>query len=372
MLKIEQHLRTALGRSVLTVYRFNSGEQTTLPWFELPSTWLVVVADDLPLEQLHSALRPLVVAGKNRPIIVRASWLNSYIELNPLLAYTLSQHNPVSGPRIPISERAVPAATQAAYLAERTLCASTALFQPDTTASDALRALAGSLAIDVAQHDSASLFAIIHATIAERFALTSAENEPIDPDLAPFAAIYEELDSAILVLPDTAVANSAEIDWPAIAGRYRRDFKHLAVTTTTHLRLSASQQMAVAFQTGKYRLQHGQDVLATLSIGSADVLRQALRFVINTMTQLIPTQYLGTEGQRLHHGLHALQNQLLKIQLQYEVLCLLDFAEAGDVPRFQEVGRDYMRRLVAIEDQLTAWRSIYEKALATLAAQEDG
>ena len=51
-------------------------------------------------------------------------------------------------------------------------------------------------------------------------------------------------------------------------------------------------------------------------------MRQVQRHIVKLQTEVLSTTCLGMDEPQLRQGLHALQNQLLKIQLQYEVLCL--------------------------------------------------
>lgn len=371
MFDLQSHLDSAVGNRLVTLLHHPGNvRRASLPWFRPHGEWLAVVADEITAEQLHNAFRPIVATNSPRPTIVRAGWLRSFTVSRPLAAYAWAQadarinSNPFAGAPLPSKE------SQAAYLAYRALRASRILFDRLLSTSDRaailaeLQTLAADLGIDSAETESPkSLLSAIHRAIANLFPFASRQTE-CDTGAAPLLTVFEELDTLILVLSQPAVNQLAGVNWATLPQIRQTAHRSIMITTAAHLELVARHEMAIAFRTGQYTLQTGCDMMGLVEIQWQDVLRRALRTVVTAATDQLSHCVWGTQNPRLRHGLHAVQNTLLKIQLQYEVLCLLNDLDTQEMTWPALVpGAPTVERLEAIESAVTTWRTLYEQLL---------
>lgn len=371
----EHQLNAVLGQSLLALYAVDCSRH--LAWYRPASPWLAVVTDDVPLERIHAALYALRSSDQVVPVVVRIGKLQAYLTLNPMMQRCMRE----SAEKQTRTTFALPVAAalstdqQAAHVALRLMEATPLLFPQMLTAAEqdkqtgTLDALAS--AFDIEPSAPATMIAAVHQAIAKHF--NEAVSIPVaayphdSPTPFELYAVYEELDTAILVLPDSIAPQIATIDWATAAHIYQNRFRHLMVTTGAHLRLIAQFELTPAFFTGQYMLNWGHDVLESQPLSLNMVLRQVQRQIMLLQTNTLSMSCLGMDEPRLRHGLHVLQNQLLKIQLQYEVLCLHGVMALQRAPQWRyQVGDEPVARLKRVERHLAAWYKLYDEVLRTL------
>ncbi|MCO5184868.1 MAG: hypothetical protein M9965_13130 [Anaerolineae bacterium] len=374
MHSIERHLYAMLGPSLLALYAVDCSHQ--LGWYRPATPWLAVVADNLPLDRIHAMLATLRASDEAVLTVVRAGQLQAYLTLNPMMGHCVTDSAETHA--APFTLPAAPAlsiAQQTAYIALQLMAATRLLFPQVQIEADKEKqtALLNGLAnaFDLEQSIPATMIAAIHRAVTQRFGETDIGSTEVCEDVSPvpfrLCAVYEELDTAILVVPDSIVPQIATIDWSAVIRLYQSQFRHLMVTTVSHLRLIAHYELAPAFFTGQYVLNWGRDMLQAQPFSLTTVVRQVQRHIVKLQTEVLSTTCLGMDEPQLRQGLHALQNQLLKIQLQYEVLCLHGVMAVQRAPQWRyQLSEEPLTRMKRIERHLAAWYRLYDEVLQTL------
>ena len=337
---------------------------------------LAVVAPNANLTAVRDSLKALAHPLPIAPFIVREDMLAQYLMLNPALVQQLqagdcvgNTHNLAHYPQPTESD-------QIAVLADQLLKASVLLMperlQPDErhTAFATLQSLTCAFGLDEnrpIQERLGHMQAIItdrymHAC-PDLFADVNDETDPLPTHLPPIQAIYEEIDSALIVLPDDAADIWVNTDWEAVADHYAPTFNRFSVTTAAQLRLLASDQMAVGFGIGRYKHHWGNDILDSM-IPLESILHASARYILKIGVEILPTRYLCASDNELHTVIHDVQNHLLKAQLRHDLLRLMyDLPPLEIDPLRTDRTMPLDERVCNIAHHLADWVAYYQQLL---------
>jgi hypothetical protein len=167
----------------------------------------------------------------------------------------------------------------------------------------------------------------ISADIPALLALCATLSPPADlpphPDapacLPGLIALYSDFDTAILIVTDPA---SPLIDWPATAAFFAPRFERITVTTAALFPLIVRHQMSLTQGLGGCRHQWGSPIPGLPHPTLPDIVRSVLRTTLESAVFRLPARYLTLPEKEFPAFFHDIQNELLRIQLQYELLRL--------------------------------------------------
>lgn len=357
---IRTALQSGLGKRFIKLYHYNEtpiGGQQCLQHLR----WLAVVADTEAIHQAREYLLALQPHLTNVPAIVPAHAVRTYFQLNPLIGQQVSPHDEyyVSAPNVPVEQQITPIALLA-------LNASGMLFHGQSADKQNKAALDSlTCAYNLYHHDTVAQTLDNVYTTLNRY-LTSRSIAGSHPDAPPclpnLQSIFEELDTAILVLPDEA--NLSVIDWEAVAAWYAPQYTCLYVTTITQLQLLAQYDMAVDFEIGRYNHCWGINPLSNIHISKKRLIKNALQNIIELSINHLSRYYLIFPDTHLRELFHDLQNQFLKIQLQYELLCMeLDLPRTNSPRLDTDRNLSTIARVDAIISYIEQWIDCYTQLL---------
>ena len=186
---------------------------------------------------------------------------------------------------------------------------------------------------------------------------------PADPlaCLPQLLAVYEEIDTAILVLDNATALN--DIDWAAVRSHFRQ-FPNLLLTTRKQLHLLAYTELSVAFGIGRYRQQWGLDLTGMLEVPLRAYLLNASQTIIEIYTRSLPRGVRDSAESNYGKLIHDIQNQLLKAQFQYELLNMIFDISEQSAPRLHaERSLPFRKRIDALVNHLQEWVALYTALL---------
>lgn len=189
--------------------------------------------------------------------------------------------------------------------------------------------------------------------------LPTATSPALSQSLPTLQAIYNDLDSALLVIDDEVEA-LAGVNWGNVLAEHGKQSDRLQLTTITQLRFVAVHELPLAFGIGRYRLRAGTNYLADLPLTIPLLLENAQRILLELLIEYLPNRYFNSADDDLNLFIHDLQNQLLKTQLQYDLLCILHQLKRHTMPRFNhERNRSSAMRITDIITHIEHWLTLY-------------
>ena len=179
--------------------------------------------------------------------------------------------------------------------------------------------------------------------------------------LPQLVALYEEIDTAILVITDAAQLRT--VDWHAVRAEFKQ-FNNLLITTTKQLNLLAHSELAVALGIGRYRLQQGQDLTSHLVVPLRAYLINAAQTIMAIYADSLPRGVMNSAETDFGKLIHDVQNQLLKAQFQYELLNMIfDISEQAAPRLHSDRTLPFRKRIDALVAHLQDWVALYTALL---------
>ena len=329
--------------------------------------WLAVIRPKTSLEFLRETLYDF---EHDLPIFCANDVLPMALGVAPVMAEQLAKGD-LWGDDLIVPDVKTSIAQQLGTFATRLLTASALLASPKLDENDCMaaeqehRQLIDGFLIDPNVPLSVQMTQLFAAL--EMYLPVIEFDEPLAdaPDCLPMLqAIYEELDSALLVMPSGKPNWAAETDWEAVRQHYASRFTRIQLTTTQLLPLVAQNDLAVAFAINRYRHHWGRDVLAEVAISAEQMLTNAAWTVMQVYSRYLPHGVIRADEETVGHAIHDVQNRLLKVQFQYELLTLLHDIPRHSAPRLH-VDRTLppLRRIEPLLTHIREWITLYQKLL---------
>ncbi|HFC11416.1 MAG TPA: hypothetical protein ENJ56_01130 [Anaerolineae bacterium] len=340
--------------------------------------YLALVQSETPLADLRTAFGQ---GFGTLPLVLDDDVYSFAAQIEPVTINRLQQGE-WWGKHPILQQLDVSLAVQVSSLAFRLLNTSLLLASHELSESERVSA-------ETERHDLALLFEIDHTLpvplqLATCFAtleaiidaeptksVTNLQAKALDTDgcLSGLQAIYSEIDSAIFVIESGETL--ADVDWACLQAKYGADFGRIQFTTSKLLPLLAQHDMAVAFAIERFRLAHGNDLLADIKATPEQLIINAAQTVMRLYSAELPHGYINADNeQMLGVHIHDLQNQFLKVQFQYEILTMLHDIPQLPAPRLH-IDRALSReaRMVCLRQHLREWLSLYEQLLKMVRAE---
>lgn len=342
----EQILQTKLGDALVATHSYydtpSGGQQT-----ENNCETAIVIAEETSLDQLKT-LADLT----QLPQIISADLFPFLLEIDPVL-------------NAQISGAALPRAEETARFATHALYASAELRNP--IKNSGLQKLADSF--DQTGAPTAQFVGILEALEQSVESLTLPKRDDAPAELPELRAFYEEIDMAILVMPDAAAVG--QVDWENVAGVFGRKFSTLLITTTSLLPYLARYDLAVPFAIDRFRHTWGANPIPAYDVPLTNLLRNAAQMIFKLGTVAFPHALICTPEPAFGTLIHNIQNQLLKTQFQYELLTMVYEMPLMSAPRLSaERSLPDRQRIANIQQHIAAWLALYQEILQTVASEE--
>ena len=340
-------------------------------------SYLAIVNPDTPLSTLRTAFSDV---PETLPVILTDDLLEFAAQIDPITALQLKQGDWWGlSPTLAVPQ--VTAGVHGASIARQLLDASLLLASPELTlldygaASDTLKSVAGLLGVDSSlapTEQIAACFGDLEIYLDEQgdAALDMPIQADADASFPGLVAIYEEIDNAIFVVDSAETI--ATTNWQQVSDTYKDKFGHIQVTTARLMPLLIQQEMAVAFAISRFHLHSGFDIAAGVDISTEQILRNAANTILQLYVRELPHSFItATDEEMLAMRIHDVQNQLLKVQLQYELLTMLYDLPAKPSPRLQmERTQSREKRMFKLRAHLREWLALYQELLASVATPE--
>ena len=182
---------------------------------------------------------------------------------------------------------------------------------------------------------------------------------PISRSLPTLRLIYDDLESVLLVVDD-AVEALRGINWIEVLAEHGRRAERLQLITMTQLDLIVMYELPLAFGIGRYRLRDSDHSFVAQPLPFSLLQQNAQRILLELLIDYLPKRYLSSADDELPLLIHDLQNQLLKIQLQYDLLCMLYPLQRHAMPRFNHARqRSSIMRISDILKHIEQWIAVY-------------
>ncbi len=335
-------------------------------------SYAAVVRPHTPLSQLRSAFGRGV---GTLPMVVDDDLYPFAQQLAPVTAARLHRGEWWGGDPAPF-EADAPLLAQVSNMARRLMRVSVLLASIDLTDSERVSAEAD-------LHDLATLFDIDTALpIALQIAGCYATLEALIEDVPGFSApelpavrdetiacipgvraIYEEIDNAIFAVESGE--SLVEVDWEIVKENFADNFGRIHLTTTTLLPILVQHDLAVAFAIDRYRIHWGQDIAYAVQASKEQLVSNAAQTVFALYAETLPQGYIyAQDDESLGAHIHDLQNDLLKVQLQHELLTMLCNIPVLDTPRLDidpQLPRE--TRIGLLREHLREWLCFYKQLL---------
>lgn len=308
---------------------------------------LAVVSEDITFEQLN-ALAEL----EELPQIVSADLFPFLLEIDPVL-------------KAQINGRPVPHQEEIAHFAAQALQASAALRNPSHLPQ--LQKLADSFGVTGTPLEQLiGITEMLEQSVDETVTPARDDTPPEIPELRAF---YEEIDMAIVVLPDAAAIG--RVDWVNVERVFGRKFSTLLITTTALLPLLAQYDLAIPFAIDRFRHKWGANIILALNVPLQNLLRNAAQHIFTLGTTTFPHLIVCTPAEKYGTLIHNIQNQLLKTQFQFELLSMIYELPDVSAPRLSaERSLPNEQRIANIRQHLVAWLALYRKLLQTVGGEQ--
>ena len=340
-------------------------------------SYLAIVEPDTSLSVLRSAFQG--VAG-SLPAILTHDLLDFAAQVDPVTALQLQQGDwwgqspQIALPHVPVEMRV-------ATIAKQLLEASMLLASPELTllehgaATEVLGSIAELLEVD---RSAPTAVQVAHCFAELEQMLDEAGcPQPCECDRAEIIAclpgirsIYEEIDSAIMVL-DSA-DDLLDMNWDRLSRQYADSFGRIQFSTARLFPLLVQNDMAVAFAIDRFRLHFGDDVVARVPVSAEQIVRNAALNVLQLYVRELPHSFItADDDETLAARIHDLQNQLLKVQFQYELLTMMHELPRRTTPRLSvERGRPREERMAALRNHMREWLALYQELMTAVAAPQ--
>ena len=340
-------------------------------------SYLAIVSPDTPLSTLRTAFSDV---PEILPVILTDDLLEFAAQIDPDTALQLKQGDWWGlSPTVVVPQ--VPAKARGASIARQLLDASMVLASSELTllnygaASDTLKSVAGLLGVDSSLTQTeqiAACFGDLEIYLDEQgdAGLEMPVQADADAVIPGLVAIYEEIDNAIFVVDSAETI--ATTNWQQVSDKYKDKFGHIQITTARLMPLLIQREMAVAFAISRYQLHWGFDLAASVEITTEQILRNAANNILQLYVRELPHSFItATDDEMLAMRIHDVQNQLLKVQLQYELLTMLYDLPAKPSPRLQmERTQSREKRMFKLRAHLREWLALYQELLASVAGSQ--
>lgn len=183
------------------------------------------------------------------------------------------------------------------------------------------------------------------------------------PELPMLRGLYEEIERVILVMPNAAAIQ--EVDWAEVGEIFGRKYPTQLITTTTLLPLLIRHDFAVPFAIDRFRHTWGHHPAVDVPLQS--LLANAAHAVFTLASRTLPHAVIRTPESEFGNLVHHVQNQLLKVQFQFDLLSMIYPLPDLKPPRLPAdrtlPNRD---RILNIQHHLRAWIALYRELLQTV------
>lgn len=338
----QQILQEKLGDSLIAVHHFHDAPSTGRHTESNRET-IAVVSETISIDEIRG-LRdlphfPQIVSATHFPFLRQvAPLLNAQIDGTPL-----------------------PHDAEIAHFATQALFASAELRTPTVNAG--LQTLSDSLS--VTGNAKERLVRVLEKLEQMVDGVQLPKRDDAPAELPELRAFYEEIDMAIVVLPDAATVG--QIDWENVEGVFGRKFTTLLITTASLLPLLATHDLAVPFAIDRFRHTWGADPIPALNVPLPNLLRNAAQTILKLGTVTFPHTLICTPEEQFGTLIHNIQNQLLKIQFQYELLSMIYELSPLRAPRLSaERTLPNRQRIINIKEHIAAWLALYQQLLQTV------
>ncbi len=342
----EQSLQTKLGDALAAVHTYHDAPSDGQQLAANLET-VAIVTDDISIEQLIS-----LADLPQLPQIVSADLFPFLLQIDPIL-------------NAQIDRDVLPRAEETAHFATQALYASADLRNNSQT--DNIQKLADSFGIaGTPLEQLVGVLKNLEQTV-ESVSLPKRDDAPTE--LPELRAFYEEIDMAIVVLPDAAAVG--RVDWTEMRGVFGRKFTTLLITTASLLPLLAQYDLAVPFAIDRFRHTWGANPIPTQNVPVTNLLRNAAQMIFKLGTTTFPHTLICTPETAYGTLIHNIQNQLLKTQFQYELLSMIYELPPIAAPRLSaERSLPNHQRIANIKEHIAAWLALYQQLLQTVGSEQ--
>lgn len=335
----------------------------------VPISSLIIIDDATSLIELREAAHQNQFVEKWLPLVIPEKWLPFYLSLRPILSDAIGNGRTLgSSPFAPLSvsdhDRNIEL-TQNWFQISSLVTPAVVPEENHQLATETFSLMSQVYGIADSQPQTKQLADLSKIVLSYIDKKPIGARNPSAPAFLPqLMAVYADLDSAILVVPDATLTPLLNrVSWQDVFD-WLPDSNWGYVISESQFHYLSRYTNPIDFKVGRYKLRWGDPLIDLNEIEFNSLIKSALRDIFKIGVQILPEGYIKTPDRHMSPIIHDIQNHLLRIHLQFDLmknaLGLPDHT-IGSLQAPSEWSTE--RRIDAIINHIEAWLSYYHSLL---------